>query len=154
MRASYHVLASAGVSLGLQVTMHSWPTTLGCFLSGILIDMDHYLEYYIVLKKFPYRYKDLVDFCLYDKKPKMYLFFHSYELIFVIWLLIFYYSLGQIWIGIALGFTAHVFLDQWTNPIKPLFYFLTFRVKNRFEKSKILSEKYFQRCLTGNAPEG
>jgi hypothetical protein len=144
MRTRYHIVASAGVSLGFQAATHSWPATLGCFLSGVLIDTDHYLEYCILRKKFPFRYKDLVDFCFDTRVKKNYLIFHAYEYLFILWLSIYFFDLGVIWIGIAVGLTTHLLLDQWTNPIKPLYYFLTFRIGNQFEKTKILSEKYFQ----------
>ena len=144
MKPSYHIAASTAISAGLQATMHSWPATLGCFLSGVLIDTDHYLEYYILRKKFPFRYKDLVDFCWDAKVNKHYLLFHAYEYLFILWFLIYFFNIGVIWIGVALGLTTHLLFDQWTNPIKPFFYFLTFRLKNQFEKRKILSEEYFQ----------
>jgi hypothetical protein len=143
MRTRYHIAASAGISLGFQAVGHSWPATLGCFLSGILIDTDHYLEYIIFRKKFPFRYQDLVEFCNDTTVNKQYLAFHAYEFLFVLWLSIYFFALGKIWAGIALGLTTHMLLDQWTNPIKPLFYFMTFRFKNQFEKRKTLSEKYF-----------
>lgn len=125
--------------------MHSWPATLGCFFSGVLIDLDHYLEYYLLRKEFPYRYKDLVDFCWYNDEKKLYLLFHAYEYVFVLWFLIYFFGLSPVWSGLAIGLTIHLLLDQWTNPIKPLFYFLTFRIKNKFEKIEIISEAYYQR---------
>jgi hypothetical protein len=145
MRARGHIIVSAGVSLGCQVTMHSWPATLGCFASGVLIDLDHYLEYWLLRKKFPYRYKDLVDFCWYNEEKKLYLLFHAYEYVFVLWFLIFFSGLRQVWLGLAIGLTIHLVLDQFTNPIKPLFYFLTFRIKNQFDKNKTIAEVYYQR---------
>jgi hypothetical protein len=145
MRTTGHIIVSAGVSLGCQVTMHSWPATIGCFFSGILLDVDHYLEYYLLRKKFPYKYKDLVDFCWYNQESNLYLFFHAYEYLFVLWFSIYFFCLGKIWVAVAVGLTTHLVLDQWVNPIKPLFYFLTFRIKNQFKKTKILSEIYFRR---------
>ena len=106
MRARYHIAASTGISIGFQAAMHSWPATLGCFLSGILIDIDHYLEYCIFNKKFPYRYQDLIDFCLYHKQDKVYLFLHAYEYLLILWLLIYFLGLGVVWIGIAVGLTT------------------------------------------------
>jgi len=150
MRPSYHIAASAGISLGLQATMHSWPATLGCFLSGVLIDVDHYLEYCLIRKKFPFRYEHLVDFCFDGSVSKIYLFFHAYEYLVILWFLICFFHPGNVWLGVATGLTTHLFFDQFTNPIKPYFYFLTFRVKNRFEKSKILSEDYFECCNSRN----
>lgn len=146
MRARYHVVASAGVSLGFQAMSHSWPASLGCFLSGVLIDTDHYLEYCVTQKKFPFQYKDLVEFCCYNKEGKLYLVFHAYEYLFIFWGLIYLFDLGVIWLGIAIGLTTHIMFDQFTNPTKPLFYFLTYRFKNHFEKNKLLTEKYFQQA--------
>jgi hypothetical protein len=145
MKVKYHIVASAGISLGCQAAMHSWPATLGCFFSGVLIDLDHYLEYYIFRKKFPYRYKDLFDFCWYNEESKLYLFLHAYEYPFILWFLIYFFSLGKVWLGVALGLTTHLAFDQWINPGKPLFYFLMFRIKNQFEKIKIVSARYYQR---------
>ena len=145
MNAGYHVVVSAGVSLGLQATLHSWPATLGCFLSGVLIDVDHYLEYWIIKKKFPFRFKDLQDFCDFSETKKTYLIFHGYEFLLILWFLIFFLQLNLVWLGVILGLTVHMIFDQFTNPIKPLFYFIIFRIRHNFEKSKILSESYYQR---------
>src|ERR1700722_8801562 len=130
MRTSYHIVVSSGISLGLQAATHSWPAALGCFLSGVLIDTDHYLEYYIHRKKFPFRYNDLKNFCWDATAKKQYLIFHAYEYMIVFWLLIYIFSLDVIWTGVALGLTTHLIFDQFTNPIKPLFYFLTYRMNN------------------------
>jgi len=144
MKTSHHIAASAVISAGFQATMHSWPATLGCFLSGVLIDTDHYLEYWIIKKKFPFHFQDLIDFCFDASITKTYLVFHAYEFLLIFWLLIYFCALGKIWTGIALGLTTHMILDQFFNPIKPLFYFITFRIKNGFEKTLTLSDKYFQ----------
>ena len=116
MRTRNHIAVSAGVSLGFQAAMHSWPATLGCFLSGILIDVDHYLDFYLLRGKFPFRYKDLVDFCAFDKGKKLYLFLHAYEFLLILWFSILYFHLGKIWLGVALGLTVHLGIDQFTNP--------------------------------------
>ena len=138
MRARYHVIVSAGVSLGVQAYFNSWPATTTCFLSGILIDLDHFLDYYIEKKTIPFRYKDLVDFCIDFKGKKVFLLLHSYELLIMLWLLIYLLHLDLAWIGFAIGVTIHMAFDQFTNPIKPLFYFLTYRILNHFKSSKLL----------------
>ena len=144
MKPGYHIVVSAGLSAGVQATMHSWPATIGCFFSGVLIDLDHCLEYCFLRKKIPYNYQDLVDFCWDTKVNKLYLIFHAYEFLFIFWFLIYFFYLGYLWWGIAIGLTVHLACDQFTNPIKPWFYFLTFRIKNSFEKTKTLSDMYFK----------
>ena len=143
MKPSHHIIISGCVSLGYHAAMHSWPATVGCFLSGVLIDIDHYWEYYVHRKKFPFRYKDLVDFCVPNKDGKLYLIFHAYEYLLAFWLLIYMLHLGVVWVGIALGLTVHLILDQIFNPIKPLFFFMAYRIKHGFQKSKILELSKF-----------
>ncbi len=143
MRPSYHIAASAGVSVGVHLTMHSWPAAMGCFVSGVLIDLDHYLEYYIFRKKFPWDYKDLVRFCFDVRVKQSFLVLHAYELLFLFWFFIYFFGLGKVWTGIAIGLTAHLALDQFTNPIKPLCYFLIYRMNHQFLKAKIFSEQYY-----------
>ncbi len=145
MKASYHVMVSAGLAAGFQTVTHSWTGAACCFFSGVLIDIDHYLEYYIIEKKFPFRYRDLLDFCEFSKAKKLYLYFHAYEYLVILWLAIWYFQLGPIALGFAVGLSVHLLCDQFTNPIKPLFYFITFRIINRFEKAKFLSDAYYQR---------
>lgn len=147
MKASYHVIVSAGVAVGFQAITHSWVGATCCFLSGVLIDLDHYLEYYIVKKKFPFRYKDLLDFCDHNNAQKVYLYFHAYEYLIVLWLAIYFFQMGLIPLGFAIGLTVHLLCDQFTNPIKPLFYFLIFRIQHAFMKSKILSASYYHKHM-------
>jgi len=140
MRARDHVIASTGVSLVFGAAVHSWPATLVCFLSGILIDLDHYLEYYFHRGKFPWRYKDLVDFCMPYKENKVYLIFHAYEHLVILWALIYCFQMNSLWVGMALGLSVHLMFDQFTNPIKPMAYFLIFRAQNKFDTVKIINE--------------
>jgi membrane-bound metal-dependent hydrolase YbcI (DUF457 family) len=79
------------------------------------------------------------------KEKRLYLFFHAYEYLFVLWLLIYFSYLGKFWIGIAIGLTTHLIFDQFTNPIKPPFYFLTYRIINKFETKNMVTKEFFER---------
>jgi len=143
MKPTYHIAVSAGLSAGVYAVTHSWPATAGCFFSGVLIDIDHYLEYMIIRKEFPFNYKELVDFCWDRKVKKTYMIFHAYEFLGLFWALIYFLHLGVVWMGIALGFTVHLAFDQFTNPVKPLFYCVTYRMKNNFEKPRLVLPEYY-----------
>jgi len=145
MKASYHVVVSAGVAFGFQAIVNSWPATVVCFLSGVLIDIDHYIEYYIFKKKWPWRYRDLLNFCDYNDERKVFLIFHGYEYLVALWLIIYFFHLNSIFIGLALGLTVHLVFDQFTNPTRPLFYFITYRIAHQFEKSKMVLENYYKK---------
>ncbi len=120
------------------IWVRSWGALAACFLSGILIDLDHHLDYIIIRKKIPFRYKSLLEFCHVDHTHPIYLLLHSYELLLLLWVSVFLFDLGVIWMGAAVGFTAHIFCDEFANPIKPMAYFLIYRAKNRFNRRAFL----------------
>jgi len=118
---------------------------LVCLLAGVLIDLDHVVDFYIHKQaksinplKF---YRDLCDWCLGLKFDFLYIFLHSIELIFLIWLLIWIFNLGIFWIAIAVGFTQHMILDLIFNikrflPLRGYFFF--YRMKKAFKKEFLL----------------
>lgn len=134
MRPTNHVILSGSVTAVFAIWVKSWGALGACFLSGIFIDLDHHLDYYLAKKELPLSYKKLVDFCRNDHQSKLYLFFHSYEMLFMLWGSIFMFHLNETWIGVAIGFTIHILCDEIFNPIKPMAYFLTYRLKNKFHR--------------------
>lgn len=141
MQARYHVIVSAGLSVGLYASTHSLPASMLCLLSGVLIDLDHVLEYYIDQKKWPKNYKELTDFCNDYQGEKAYLVFHAYEYLITLWAIIGFFQLNVLWVGFALGITVHVLCDQFTNPIRPLFYFLAYRIIKKFRAKDLILKK-------------
>jgi hypothetical protein len=142
MKPIYHVIISGGVSAIFAVWVRSWSAVLACFLSGIFIDLDHHLDYYLVKREIPLSYKKLVNFLRNDHDSKIHLFLHSYEFIVLLWLSIFFFDLSVVWTGVALGFTMHILCDEFANPLRPLAYFLTYRIKNRFERKRFFKKGY------------
>jgi hypothetical protein len=73
------------------------------------------------------------------------LIFHSYEVIILLWLAIGIFSLSNIWKAVAIGLTQHLLLDHLRNlfsgKLYGLGYFLTYRMKNRFQKAKIAKKR-------------
>ena len=144
MKPSYHVVVSAGISLGWLYFLKSWPSALICFLSGILIDIDHYYDYYVARKKIPWRYREMWDFARYDASGKIYLLFHSYELIIPLWGLIYFLNLGIVWAGFMWGITTHVMCDQMFNPLKPFGYFFFYRKYHGFERKNLFRKECYE----------
>ena len=134
MRPTYHVILSGGVTAVFSIWVRSWDALAACFLSGIFIDLDHHLDYFIATKKIPFSYSKLLNFFQSDKWSKVYFFLHSYEVISLIWVSIFVFDLNAVWLGVAVGFTGHLFCDEIANPLSPLSYFLIYRAKNRFDR--------------------
>jgi len=147
MKPVHHILISGGVTAVLSIWIKSSGALLACFLSGIFIDLDHHLDYFIAKKRIPLSYNKLSEFCHNEHGAKLYLIFHSYELLAVIWICIYGWSLGNIWVGVAVGMTTHLFCDEFANPIKPMAYFFTFRLKKNFTRELLLKKEFFDGTL-------
>ena len=145
MLPTSHVIISAGLSYCFYKYSGSPSATTACFLSGIFIDLDHHLEYLIAKGKIPFSLKKLMHFFEYDPFPKVYLWFHAWEYLCVLWFLIYLLDLGIFWVGFALGLTVHLICDNFVNPIRPLGYFLIYRASHGFEKKAILNEEAFKK---------
>jgi len=114
----------------------SWTIAAVSFFSGVLIDLDHIPDYiweykmrFRVNEFFNVHHNETITFAM--------IAFHSWELLVMLNIYAFFIS-GNPWIiGIATGFTQHVFLDQIFNKSKKLSYFFFWRLKNGFKVKNI-----------------
>ena len=143
MTPSKHVVASGITSAGFAFITQSLPGAVACFLSGIFIDLDHLLDFYLIKRKMCWSLRELHDFCLNIKTGKIYLVFHSYELMAVLWISAYFYP-NSIWIGCLFGMSVHLLLDQVSNPIYPWAYFLLYRMQLGFPKKIFFHEDFIQ----------
>lgn len=140
------VLGHTAISVIIGGISYNHTRSLSGFLwvltAGILIDMDHYIDY-IRNRGFSFNIKKVHNTCRYGylNFKKITLILHSYELLILLWVSIFIFGLNSIWKYAAIGFTAHLFLDQIFNPVRPFGYFLAFRIANNFETKKLFLEK-------------
>jgi len=132
-----HVAASGIISAISWFYFKSFGYCLITFLSGILIDADHLLDYALSYK-FTFNARKIYEACKKMELKKFYIVLHSFEIVIILWAAIYIFSLSKFWQAIALGLTQHIVLDQLTNPIRPLGYFFIYRFLSRFEKEKVL----------------
>jgi hypothetical protein len=140
VRPSHHVMLSTAVSAGFGYWSGSWTAAGICLVSGVLIDLDHHLDYVIVRREIPWRYADLWAYCMEKPVQKIYLFFHSWEQQAILWGCIYAFGLGWEWIGLALGMTTHMIADALANPVRPWAYFLSYRAALGFQAELILKK--------------
>lgn len=111
------------------------------FAAGILIDIDHILDYYMQ-QRVTLRIKEIYRWCEEWKSKFVFIYFHSLELIFILWVVIVYFKMGIFWIAFAIGITQHIFLDILFNrAIYAYSYFLSFRIIKGF-RSEELKRKF------------
>lgn len=140
MKPVHHVIISTSISTVFWFLSKDLPATAACFFSHIFIDTDHHLEYIFTKKKFPWSLRKLSAFFDDPSYRKVFLVFHAWEYLLILWLTIFALDLNLVWVGLAIGLTTHIIADELYNPIRPMGYFIIFRMMLGFDKEKLRSD--------------
>lgn len=141
IKLRYHTIASLGGSVIFYLIFNSFFCALICFLAGILVDLDHFFDY-VKYTGWNTNLKQFFHYSYGAKFKQFYLLFHSYEYLPLIAIIIIISDYNLLLIAAAIGFTQHLIFDQFTNPVKPLAYFLTYRSKNKFSKESFLKDDF------------
>ena len=104
-----------------------------CIVGGVFIDVDHFMDHF----RYYGRKFDIMDFLfhLHLDSGKIYLFFHSWELIALLWCLSF---IAGWLIPLAAGMTVHLLVDQFLYRNAKWLYFISYRWYHGFERDNIL----------------
>ncbi len=143
MKMASHVVASTIAGTAVYGLTGSTPMAVSLLLSGVLIDLDHLVDYFALSgEKF-----SLSRFFswFYEKKWKrIYVILHSYEF-YILLVLGAYWSENDLLLGATMGVGLHMVMDQIGNRqimkdtrLSPWFYFLAFRYRAHFEKKRLL----------------
>ena len=101
---------------------------LAATLTGVLIDLDHLLEYYRWFIK--------------EDHTRVWLFLHSYELVVPAFLAGYLSGWDPVVLGVSFAFLGHLLTDQLTNPVGPLAYFFTYRGMKGFQLHEIVNSDW------------
>lgn len=110
------------------------------FLAGVLIDLDHLFDYFSI-HRFTFNVRKIYYCCLYMRLKNLYLLLHSYELVALLWIATYVFSLSNTWKAVAIGMTQHIILDQMVNPMKTFGYFIVFRISKGFRSNLIMKKE-------------
>jgi hypothetical protein len=146
MKPSRHVIISAVLGAGIWFYTKSIYATIICFISGILVDLDHIVEYAIHFGLKDFSFKNLYEKSRETDRHKgergyerLYLIFHSSEVAIFLWVAAI--CIENIFLlAFALGYSSHIVLDSFGNTIHPISYFILHRSKHKFN-----TRKYFKK---------
>jgi hypothetical protein len=145
MKPARHMIASGVFATVFYLYIYNrtfWPAII-CFISGFIIDLDHYLDFYLDTGKKATTLGELSSYCEELRFRRYYLLLHSFDLIILFWIVIVIFNLNIFWIALSLGITQHLVLDQLMNrhSIKPFTYFFIFRLVNNFNTNSLFYKK-------------
>lgn len=146
MKTLVHVSTSAMLSGTVYAATYSPDIAIACFLSGILLDLDHLLDYFLLARE-QYSLKNFRSWCDDARWERIILLLHSYEIYFVLCVITFHFQ-HELLIGLMLGTGLHLMLDELGNRfsqrdymLSPWFYFLVYRISVGFHNEKLRREK-------------
>ena len=130
------------ISGGVFYIFGSWAAAAASLVSGIFIDMDHLLDYFVNYG-INFDFRKFYSACSEVRFKRLFLLLHSYEFLLIMWVLIYAMKLGLVWKGAAIGFTQHIVLDQLFNSrsdAKKLKYFFLYRLMKGFRRDAIRND--------------
>lgn len=138
MKIAPHSGISLAVSAATYAVSRSVEMTAASFLAGIFIDLDHLFDY---VREYGLRPDLRFFFHICEKTlfKRTVLFLHSWELCILLAGALFVTHGNSLVIGLLIGMTQHLLLDQVSNRIKPKGYWLLFRLRHRFLASEIFT---------------
>ena len=146
MLPSRHIITSLSLGAVIGALTNSFLACILCFLAGVLIDIDHLLEYAIHFGLRGFNIRKFYWTCQKLAKPeqdggvkKIYLILHAGEIVILFWLAALVSKNIYIF-SIASGYTGHLILDALANVFKPWAYFITIRLRNNFNTIALVKE--------------
>jgi len=132
MKIQHHAVAST-ILMGITfAAFRSWGLSLAVLFSGILIDLDHLLDYFIrhghdftIRKFFQASYE--------RQYRRAVLILHGWEWIILCCLVVLWIGWISWLVGLIIGVSSHLILDQMGNRPNLLGYSLFWRCRNRFD---------------------
>ena len=110
-----------------------WHIVIAILAGTLLIDLDHWIDFYIYVGKIisPFEFFKISLFC---PSGKMYIFFHAWEYLPIIYLVIakIFKKEYLAW-AIIVTIAGHLAFDQMTNGTYPGTYFITWRIIKNFD---------------------
>ena len=111
------------------------------WIGGVLIDIDHSIEYVWEKRKFPVSLAAIESFFYNLELKKLYCVFHSYELLVALLAINFFFVQSSYGYSLILGCLLHLITDSLTNQVHWKSYFLFYRLKHAFALGKMLKKE-------------
>ena len=138
MKPQGHLVASAALGGICWAGSRNPGALLTSLAFGVLLDLDHLIDYWYAERRLP---RDLDDFRsgrYFVRSGRLFVLFHGYEylpLLYLGWRALRGRQAALVAVGAVL---LHLLADQLVNYLKPLGYFVSYRVAHRFRTAEII----------------
>ncbi|MBN2384577.1 hypothetical protein JXQ70_17015 [bacterium] len=130
-----HLLGSTVAAVALGSALDSVEAGVTCFLTGVLIDLDHVLDYVQRRRKRKLGFRDFFRTDEWAPQGRLFLIFHAWEYLPLLLVLTFVPGLSEIGLGALCGIGLHLIMDHLNNRGFPYTYFILFRWFHGFKSN-------------------
>ena len=138
-----HLAVSSALGGALWMGLKSFPAGLACLLSGVLLDLDHLLDY-VYNHGWRLRPMHFLKTFKNDILSRIIILLHSWELAPLAVLAVWRTGWTPVGIGLLTGALTHLALDQIFNRHNPWAYFLIYRIYHRFASRPFYGQEEYQ----------
>lgn len=142
MRPLQHLAYSSVAASVLFLMTKSPKIAVGCVMSGVLVDLDHLIEYKSYCGS-EWKWEEFSTGVYFDRKGTVKVIFHSWEMACVLWGTVLAHDeiarKGLLY-GVAVGYTLHLILDQIGNNLNVMGYFEIYRWLINWRQDKLTAK--------------
>jgi hypothetical protein len=132
MRLQYHIAISVVVAGALWALTRSFALAASSLCAGILVDLDHFVDYYAQYG-FKFSLRRFFRASYRGEYDRAFVLLHAWEWL-ALALVCAWWFRGHAWVvGLAIGWTHHMILDQIVNTSNAVCYFILYRWRQGFD---------------------
>jgi hypothetical protein len=133
-----HFTVTVLIATFIYYKFRSWKLVFLCLSAGMLIDADHFIDYFILTDFSPLNVYAVLNSSQYIQTGRTFLFFHGYEYVVLFFILAGGFKKWRpVFFTLGLAILGHLLVDQFTNNPAPFAYFIIYRWSKHFEFAKL-----------------
>jgi hypothetical protein len=136
MKLKHHITISTGVSAVVYHFSGSWGLALTSLLSGILMDLDHVIDY-MLEHGLRFDIRGFFRFFAEERYKRLTLIFHGWEWLLILFVLSWLTRWNILITGVFIGFSQHLLLDRLYNISRFSSYSFLYRLSVGFKPELI-----------------
>jgi membrane-bound metal-dependent hydrolase YbcI (DUF457 family) len=138
VRPQGHVIVSAGLGSIFWAKSKDPRTFALSLVFGVLVDLDHLIDYWYFKRRICFDLGEFLHSRYWEHSKRLFVLFHAFEylpLVFFFWQA----WKGRKWaVAATAAMSSHVLADHLINELKPLGYFISYRIAKRFRSDELI----------------
>lgn len=127
-----HFILTSIIAAYFYLRFRSWKLVVLCFVSGILIDVDHLFDHFHYFGWLGFDPRRFFAEDIFGGSGKVFIPLHSWELLIPLWLWGFLAKKKKEAFALMAGFIGHLLIDYFSYSMPWPFYFFIYRLLTAF----------------------